>query len=292
MFVPESLEQLLKKVSQKFKDEATGLYTAEGGEIDDINLIRDNDVLYVCFGGDKFSTPPEKVEEKKRSDWVTLNVGGKLFTTSKSTLTKKEPSSMLARMFAEEQGDYLFTPSNIDASGAYMIDRSPTYFEPILNYLRNGQLIYDTHVNPEGILEEAKFFGIETILPVLEKIIKSSQTPRDILPLTRRDIVDVLIKSPYTHELRFQGVDMSGADLSKLDLRFINFKYANMQHCKLVGSNLSWCCLERADLSQAILDGAQLLGKLLFKILKRYLRVTSKIHMCGFNFKLINNFRF
>lgn len=242
----------------------TGLYTSEGGEIDDINLIRDNDVLYVCFGEEFVppGTPKQDVEEKqkKRSDWITLNVGGKLFTTSKSTLTKKEPMSMLARMFAEDQGDYLFTPSNIDVNGAYLIDRSPTYFEPILNYLRNGQLIYDTNVNPEGILEEAKFFGIESIIPMLEKIITSSQTLRDNMPLTRRDIVDALIKSPYTYELRFQGVNLSGADLSKLDLRYINFKYANMQHCKLLGSNLSWCCLERADLSHAILDGAQLLG--------------------------------
>ncbi|GJQ83870.1 hypothetical protein Trydic_g6748 [Trypoxylus dichotomus] len=243
LFVPETLDQLLRKASQKFKSEATGFYTPEGGEIDDINLIRDNDVLYVCFGEEFIHPGTKKVEvedKPKKSDWVTLNVGGKLFTTSKSTLTKKEPMSMLARMFAEEQGDYLFTPSNIDDNGAYLVDRSPTYFEPILNYLRNGQLIYDANVNPEGILEEAKFFGIESIIPALENIIKGSQTSRDNMPLTRRDIVDALIKSPYTYELRFQGVNLSGADLSKLDLR--------------------WCCLERADLSHAILDGAQLLG--------------------------------
>lgn len=28
----------------------------------------------------------------------------------------------------------------------------------------------------------------------------------------------------------------------------------------MTGANLSWCCLERADLSHAILEGAQLLG--------------------------------
>ena len=44
------------------------------------------------------------------------------------------------------------TPSNVDKNGAYLIDRSPTYFEPILNYLRNGQLIFDNSVNPEGRL--------------------------------------------------------------------------------------------------------------------------------------------
>ena len=41
-------------------------------------------------------------------------------------------------------------PSNRDAHGAYLIDRSYTYFEPLLNYLRNGILILDPGINPEG----------------------------------------------------------------------------------------------------------------------------------------------
>lgn len=164
------------------------------------------------------------VVKSKHSDWVTLNVGGKCFTTSKSTLTAKEPNSMLARMFAEDDIGYFFTPSNVDTTGAYLIDRSPTYFEPILNYLRNGQLIYDSFVNPEGILEEARFFGIESIIPILENIIQKSKRCRDLVPLSKRDVINALISTPFTSELRFQGVNLSGADLSKLDLRFINFK--------------------------------------------------------------------
>jgi hypothetical protein len=55
-------------------------------------------------------------------------------------------------MFAEGDNGFIMTPSNVDRNGAYLIDRSPTYFEPILNYLRNGQLIFDNNVNPEGKL--------------------------------------------------------------------------------------------------------------------------------------------
>lgn len=40
-----------------------------------------------------------------------------------------------------------------DSQGAYLIDRSPDYFEPILNYLRHGQLIINEGINPLGITD-------------------------------------------------------------------------------------------------------------------------------------------
>lgn len=242
----------------KFNTTVRSICNEFGGEIDDIVQIRDNDVLYFNNAMEAVST---KSNLKKHNDWVMLNVGGKHFTTSKRTLQAKEPNSMLARMFAEDTEGYLMAPSNIDENGAYLIDRSPVYFEPILNFLRNGQLIFDSYVNPEGILEEAKFFGIETIIPLLEQTISAHKIVRDDLPLSRRDVIDALIKSPYTSELRFQGVNLAGSDLSKLDLRYINFKFANLHGCNLTGCNLSYCYMERADLSHALLDGAQLLGK-------------------------------
>lgn len=48
------------------------------------------------------------------SKWITLNVGGKLFTTTISTLTEKEPSCMLARMFAPDSN---IMPSDVDDHG-------------------------------------------------------------------------------------------------------------------------------------------------------------------------------
>ncbi|KAL1374347.1 hypothetical protein pipiens_018128 [Culex pipiens pipiens] len=153
--------------------------------------------------------------------WVSLNVGGKVFTTTLSTLLNKEPGSMLARMFAQEDA---MCPSDKDAEGAYLIDRSSQYFEPILNYLRHGQLIFDGHLSPEGILEEAKFFGIEGLIPQLEELVRQQQ-PAEDLPLTRRDVI------------------------IRVSTR-----------CNLSLANLNYCCLERADLSFANLEGAQLLS--------------------------------
>ncbi|XP_067007485.1 BTB/POZ domain-containing protein KCTD9 isoform X2 [Anabrus simplex] len=203
VLVTHSLEELLTSAGAKFSVVAKRLFTKQGGEIDDLKLIR---------------------------------------------------------MFAEGENGFIMTPSNVDKNGAYLIDRSPTYFEPVLNYLRNGQLIFDSNVNPEGVLEEARFFGIESLVPQLETLIQSNQRPCDNVPLTRRDVVKALILTPYTAELRFQGVNLAGSDLSRLDLRYINFKFACLHGCRMVGTNLSWCSLERADLSHAQLEGAQLLG--------------------------------
>ncbi len=77
------------------------------------------------------------------NDWVTVNVGGKRFSTTRSTLGK-DPNSMLAKMFGSDW------ESQKDESGAYLIDRTPEYFAPILNFLRCGQIIIDPGVNVEG----------------------------------------------------------------------------------------------------------------------------------------------
>lgn len=39
-----------------------------------------------------------------------------------------------------------------------------------------------------------------------------------------------------------------------------DLQYACLHGCRMVGANLSWCTMERADLSHAQLEGAQLLG--------------------------------
>jgi len=106
-------------------------------------LIRHDDHLHISEGDDFCS------KESNDEKWVTLNVGGKLFTTTSMALTAKEPFSMLARMFAADSGSCSSSPSCRDTSGAYLIDQSPTYFEPILNFLRHGKLILDEGVNPE-----------------------------------------------------------------------------------------------------------------------------------------------
>ena len=75
-----------------------------------------------------------------------------------------------------------------------------------------------------GVYEEAKFFGVDHLMPQLKTMFSTLQLSPDETPLTRREVINAIIATASTKELRFQGVNLSGADLSKLDLRNINFK--------------------------------------------------------------------
>uniref|UniRef100_A0A665UCZ4 KHA domain-containing protein n=1 Tax=Echeneis naucrates TaxID=173247 RepID=A0A665UCZ4_ECHNA len=138
-----TLSDLLSVASNKLGIKACSLYNGKGGLIDDIALIRDDDVLYVESVHMVRADP-----HGAHTDWLTLNIGGRLFTTTRSTLVSKEPESMLAHMFREKD----VWGNKRDKHGAYLIDRSPEYFEPILNYLRHGQLIINEGINIRGEL--------------------------------------------------------------------------------------------------------------------------------------------
>ena len=98
------------------------------------------------------------------SSWVKLNVGGQKFVTNTSVFMS-DPGCMLAKMFNGEM-----RPGDKDEDGAYFIDRSPDYFKPILNYFRTGKVIIDHNINVEGVLEEAKYYGIESLVSLLQDI--------------------------------------------------------------------------------------------------------------------------
>ena len=84
------------------------------------------------------------------TSWVTLNVGGQKFVTN-TFVFMKDPESLLAKMFNGKM-----TPGERDLDGAIVIDRSPDYFKPILNYFRTGEIIIDPSISAEGVLQEAK----------------------------------------------------------------------------------------------------------------------------------------
>ncbi|XP_054623963.1 BTB/POZ domain-containing protein KCTD5 isoform X2 [Dunckerocampus dactyliophorus] len=108
--------------------------------------------------------------------WVRLNVGGTVFLTTRQTLLK-EQTSFLYRLCQQQD-----LHSDTDETGAYVIDRDPTYFGPILNYLRHGKLVYNKELAEEGVLEEAEFYNITPLIKLIkERIVerdsKSTQVP-------------------------------------------------------------------------------------------------------------------
>ncbi|XP_038011218.1 BTB/POZ domain-containing protein KCTD17 isoform X3 [Motacilla alba alba] len=102
--------------------------------------------------------PPAGTQAK----WVRLNVGGTIFLTTRQTLCR-EQKSFLCRLC---QGEEL--QSDRDETGAYLIDRDPTYFGPILNFLRHGKLVLDKDMAEEGILEEAEFYNIGPLIRIIK----------------------------------------------------------------------------------------------------------------------------
>ncbi|CAG04373.1 unnamed protein product, partial [Tetraodon nigroviridis] len=111
------------------------------------------------------------------SKWIRLNVGGTYFLTTRQTLCR-DPKSFLYRLSqADPELD-----SDKDETGAYLIDRDPTYFGPVLNYLRHGKLVLNKDLAEEGVLEEAEFYNITSLIKLIkdkirERDCKTSQVP-------------------------------------------------------------------------------------------------------------------
>ena len=164
-------------------------------------------------------------------EWISLNVGGSIFTTTLRTLRTRAPDSMLAQMFraptaapgSSASGSSSFTVapppedarggesafawnSTRDASGAYLVDRDPLYFGAVLHYLRTGSLVVDPGVSLEGIRDEAAFFAIEPLLKMVDARLKAPKAKtlyqylivRSMtLYYARRAQTKISIKGPY-----------------------------------------------------------------------------------------------
>merc|ERR1711992_111729 len=119
---------------------------------------------------------------------VSLNVGGTLFATSRHTLMK-HPDSMLARMCNTE------VPVVKDPSGAYFIDRDPTLFRLILNYLRSGFLSEKTrNCDLEELAVEADYYGLDELIKVIREICLPAPKPMKL----SAELADIVGKKEAT----------------------------------------------------------------------------------------------
>ena len=101
---------------------------------------------------------------------ITLNVGGAIYTTTLSTLTRY-PESMLGAMF---NGQYI--PTKMDKQGHYFIDRDGSMFKYILQYLRSGELCLPTDFNDLELLRaEVDYFQIPGLVDKVQDLVLKKQ---------------------------------------------------------------------------------------------------------------------
>ncbi|KAF3693401.1 SH3KBP1-binding protein 1 SETA-binding protein 1 [Channa argus] len=91
---------------------------------------------------------------------IHLNVGGKRFSTSRQTLTWV-PDSFFSSLLSGRISTLK------DETGAIFIDRDPSLFAPILNFLRTKEL-HPRSINVHMLMHEAEFYGITPLVRKLQ----------------------------------------------------------------------------------------------------------------------------
>lgn len=110
------------------------------------------------------------------SEIIELNVGGSVYTTSRTTILS-HPESMLSHMISGQ------IPNATDSKKRIFIDRDGPLFRFILNFLRDKQLhLPDNFAEYAQLRQEADFYRIEPIIQQLDaqfcsKNLKYSKSP-------------------------------------------------------------------------------------------------------------------
>ena len=103
-------------------------------------------------------------------DIISLNVGGTVYTTSRSTLTRY-PDSMLGAMF----GGKLPLENSKDSEGNYFIDRDGELFKHILNFLRVSKLVLPNNFqDTEAFQMEVDFYQIQPLIEAFDCYLQKS----------------------------------------------------------------------------------------------------------------------
>jgi len=94
------------------------------------------------------------------TDWITLDVGGRIISTSRSTFLNC-PNSVLGKMFHPEA---TLEPARMSPEGHYRIDCDPEIFSVILNWLRYGQVLLPTTMTRHTVSVLGEYFGLTDLV--------------------------------------------------------------------------------------------------------------------------------
>ena len=168
-----------------------------------------------------FQEERSKLEEEKKymqniydiqCSHIKLNVGGHVYSTSLSTLTR-DKSSMLAVMFS---GRHKLVLSK---DNTYFIDRDGTHFRYILNYLR-GDLHVDTFPDDLTILKEiqreADYYQLSGLFEMIESILTPGPQPADYT----QDNIDSLLNMVTKTKEPSVGGHKNSRNMTRSNLNF------------------------------------------------------------------------
>jgi hypothetical protein len=100
---------------------------------------------------------------------VELNVGGKIFATSRETLMNQGSAYFERLLESGESCGAVVRGALRDKDGRLFIDRSPELFGPILEYLRSSQIpphykdLLSHNKEKMALMEEAKYYQLESL---------------------------------------------------------------------------------------------------------------------------------
>ncbi|CCD68452.1 BTB domain-containing protein [Caenorhabditis elegans] len=161
---------------------------------------------------------------------IRLNIGGTIFETSKSTLTKFDG---FFKTLLETD-----IPIQKDDSNCIFIDRSPRHFEKILNYLRDGadvDLLPESEKEVREILKEAQFYLLEGLMELCKRSsckIRTFESYHHLLKLIAEAGKPVLVMFYLVKDNRivhvpnnFEFLDFLEKHQGKLDIYFKESPY-------------------------------------------------------------------
>lgn len=201
---------------------------------------------------------------------IKLNIGGRQYSTTRTTLTS-ESDSMLAAMFSGRHSIHQ------DEDGCVFIDRDGDLFAHVLNWLRSRVIPPLDNVAKAGLLAEAQYYQLTGLVASLTSS-ESHGTPlRQISPeifytayqsslINNQPLVFSYVDLravPSMAGLYLYKADFRGSNLSGLCLRNVNLEEARLSSALFHKSDLSHATLRSATLLDAELDGADLRSTLL-----------------------------
>ena len=184
-----------------------------------------------------------------QENMITLNVGGQLYSTSKSTLCSQK-DSMLAAMFSGHH------KLNKTENGSYFIDADGKHFGIILNYLR-GRIIYSTDLLEDRktlmeLKKEADFYNLVDLKELIDICLERSGSVVDEIKQSCIESTDA--KNFVTNKkANFERGDFSNCCFENITFRHeANFNSTNLANASFSGSTfLKNVSFKNAELMEA-----------------------------------------